>query len=205
MPEDDPETKKIRQEIEEGVFLPLQVTRDNGVIPYQVNKAELSQILHNAEMYFPFLKNVDPECGKTVSEKILSLFEFRIPYYVGPLNTARGENCWLVRKDGQGQIRPWNFDEKVDRDRSAEAFIRRMTNQCTYLIYESVLPKNSLLYSEFMVLNELNNVKIRGEKLSVELKQQIVKDLFKNQKQVTGKKLLDYLHSLGYDNRLSES
>lgn len=198
MPAEDPDVQHIREEIEKGDFLPLQVTKDNGVIPYQVNKMELEQILRNAKEYLPFLDQEDPRCRKTVSEKIVMLFEFRIPYYVGPLNTAKGENCWMIRRE-PGEIRPWNFEEKVDTDRSAEAFIRRMTNQCTYLIHEDVLPKYSLLYSEFMVLNELNNVKIRDEKLTVELKQAIVRDLFQKQKQVTGKRLLEYLQSWGYD------
>lgn len=199
MPADQPEVKDILLEIENGTFMPLQVSKDNGVIPYQVNKMELEKILQNAEEYLPFLKETDEECRKTVSEKIIDLFEFRIPYYVGPLNTAKGENCWMVRKDEEGKIYPWNFEEKVDRDQSAEKFIRRMTNQCTYLIREDVVPKNSLLYSEFMVLNELNNVKIRSEKLPVELKQEIVSNLFKKQKQITGKKLLNYLNANGYD------
>lgn len=203
MPAEQPEVKDILLEIENETFLPLQVSKDNGVIPYQVNKMELEKILRNAEEYLPFLKNRDEENGKTVSEKIINLFEFRIPYYVGPLNTARGENCWMVRKE-EGRIYPWNFDEKVDQDQSAEAFIRRMTNRCTYLIYEDVVPKNSLLYSEFMVLNELNNVKIRSEKLPVELKQEIVTNLFKKQKQVTGKKLLNYLNANGFDVKKEE-
>ncbi|MCI8665639.1 MAG: type II CRISPR RNA-guided endonuclease Cas9 [Dorea sp.] len=203
IPSERLEAKDILLEIENGTFLPLQVSKDNGVIPYQVNKIELEKILQNAEKYFPFLKNVDDECGKTVSEKIMSLFEFRIPYYVGPLNTASGENCWMVRKE-EGKIYPWNFEKKVDSDRSAEEFIRRMTNQCTYLFHEEVVPKNSLLYSEFMVLNELNNVKIRAEKLPVELKKEIVRNLFMRHKQVTGKKLLNYLKANGYDVKKEE-
>ncbi len=203
MPSELPEVKDILLEIENGTFLPLQVSKDNGVIPYQVNKIELEKILQNAEEYLPFLKIRDDECGKTVSEKMVELFEFRIPYYVGPLNTAKGENCWMIRKE-EGRIYPWNFEAKVDSDRSAEEFIRRMTNQCTYLIHEDVVPKNSLIYSEFMVLNELNNVKIRSEKLPVDLKQKIVSDLFKRHKQVTGKKLLNYLNANGYDVKKEE-
>ena len=55
-----------------------------------------------------------------------------------------------------GKIYPWNFENVIDVEQSAENFIRRMTNKCTYLIGEDVLPKDSLLYSKFMVLNELN-------------------------------------------------
>ena len=66
----------------------------------------------------------------------------------------------------------------MDVEQSNKEFIERMTNKCTYLIGEDVLPKNSLLYSKYMVLNELNNLKIRGNKISVELKQRIYKYLF---------------------------
>lgn len=70
-----------------------------------------------------------------------------------------------------------------------------MTNKCTYLLGEDVLPKNSLLYQKFMVLNELNNLKIRGKGISVALKQQIYEDLFCSHTKVTGKKLLTYLRA----------
>ena len=64
-----------------------------------------------------------------------------------------------------------------------------MTNKCTYLVGEDVLPKNSLLYSEFMVWNELNNVKVKGQKLNIELKKKFFEYYFKNQKSVTKNKL----------------
>ena len=53
-----------------------------------------------------------------------------------------------------------------------------MVNHCTYLNNEMVLPKNSLLYEKFMVLNELNNLKINNENISVELKQSLYNNLF---------------------------
>jgi len=78
-------------------------------------------------------------------------------------------------------------------EQSAENFIRRMTNKCTYLIGEDVLPKDSLLYSKFMVLNELNNLRLDGQKISVELKQKIYRDVFCRSRKVTQKKLKSYL------------
>ncbi len=103
----------------------------------------------------------------------------------------------MVRKK-DGPIRPWNFDEIVDESQSAEKFIRRMTNKCTYLIGKDVLPKHSLLYSEFMVWNELNNLKIENEPLVVETKIKLFNDLFLKQKQVTPKKILEFLKCEGY-------
>lgn len=184
------EIKYIQNEIEAQTFLPLQVTKDNGVIPYQVNEAEVQVILDNASKYLNFLNNKD-SCGLTIKNKILKILTFRIPYYVGPLN-QHSPRSWMERKN-KGVITPWNFEEMVDVKKSAENFILRMTNKCTYLIGKDVLPKNSLLYSEFMVWNELNNVKIKGQKLNVELKIKFFDFYFKNHKSVTKNKLIEFL------------
>lgn len=195
---DDPDYQYVMERIENGTFLPKQVNSDNGVIPNQVHKKELKLILKNAENYLPFLTCID-DTGYSVSEKIIQLFEFRIPYYVGPLNDSHksddSRQCWVVRTPGK--IYPWNFEEKVDVEESASNFITRMTNKCTYLIGEDVLPKQSLLYSQFMVLNELNNLKINGEPISVELKQKIFNEKFMLGKKVTGKSLKIYLKKEG--------
>ena len=195
MEEPKAEIEAIRQAIEAGTFLPLQVTRDNGVIPHQVHEMELQRILRNAGQQYPFLNEKDTD-GYTVADKILMLFRFRIPYYVGPLNTFANEHAWMVRREA-GKIYPWNFTEKVDIDASAEQFIRRMTNKCTYLLHEDVLPKQSLLYTEFMVWNELNNVKIGAEKLSVALKEKLFDVLFKRKRHITGNALLMALKTEG--------
>lgn len=187
---------ELKEKAEAQIMLPLQRSKDNGVVPHQVHQIELQVILEHAETYLPFLKQRDDR-GISVSEKILKIFEFRIPYYVGPLSDRHmenGANAWIVRKEA-GRIYPWNYEEKIDREKSNEAFIRRMANKCTYLLGEDVLPKNSLLYQKFMVLNELNNLKIRGKGISVALKQQIYEDLFCSHTKVTGKKLLTYLRA----------
>jgi len=186
--------ESIINEIENETFLPKQIISDNGVIPYQLHEAELNLILKNAALYYPFLNEKDDE-GYTNAEKIKAIFKFRIPYYVGPLNTYhsdKGGNSWAVRKQ-DGKIYPWNFESKIDAEESAGKFIGRMTNKCTYLIGKDVLPKESLLYSKFMVLNELNNLRIDGEKVSVEIKQAVYENVFKKYQRVTGKKVKDFL------------
>ena len=75
-----------------------------------------------------------------------------------------------------------------------------MTNKCTYLFGEDVVPKNSLIYSKYMVLNELNNLKVRGNKISVKLKQELYNELFEKHTKVTGKMLLGYMKQ--YDESL---
>lgn len=193
--EDDEKTEYLKTEIEKRTFLPRQVTKDNGVIPYQVHLQELDRILSNVGDKVPFIK--------ANADKLRSLFTFRIPYYVGPLNGVKkggGKTNWVERKSAD-KIYPWNFSDVVDVEKSAEKFILRMTNKCTYLLYEDVLPKNSMLYSKFMVLNELNNLKLNGMPISVEQKQNIYRDLFQRNRKVTLKKLKNYFFREGIADR----
>ena len=125
----------------------------------------------------------------------MKLCTFRIPYYVGPLN-QKSERSWLEREDGK--ITPWNFEKKVDLDKSAENFMDNLIGNCTYLKEEPVVPKCSLMYQRYELYNELNTLKIDGErlfKIDLKLKEELVKDLFENpkSKKVTKKTIETWL------------
>ena len=192
--------ENMRARLEVNDFLPKQVDGDNRVIPYQLYWYELNKILENAKDYLPFLKETDVD-GISGADKIISIFEFRVPYYVGPLkenpNKDRKLNHWMVRK-AQGRIYPWNFDKMVDLDASENEFIARMTNSCTYLPCEDVLPKNSLVYCAFEVLNEINNIKVNGNDISVGAKQSIYNNVFMKCAKVTPKLIKNHLISNNY-------
>lgn len=183
-------------------YLNLLISSDNSVLPHQVHGAELDAILEAAEEHLSFLSDKDSE-GLSVSERIRKIFLFRIPYYVGPLTDFHDDKVnankfsWLIRKE-DGRILPWNFDRKINIEESAEKFILRMTNKCTYLRDKDVIPKKSLLYSKFMVLNELNNLRVNGEKITVPQKQTIYEGLFKTTKRVTQKRLKDFMVCQGW-------
>ncbi len=181
----------VMSRLEEGVFCPKQVNSDNRVIPYQVYWMELKAILDNASKYLTFLNQT--EDGISVAEKILSVFEFRVPYFVGPLNKS-SKFAWIVRKS-EGAIYPWNFNEKVDLEASEQAFIDKMTNTCTYLPNANVLPKMSLCYERFQLLNEINAISVNGRRLSVEIKQKIFNELCMKRKKITKKAICDFLKS----------
>ncbi len=196
------DTTYILERIEQGDFLPLQVQKDNAVIPHQVHLEELKKILLRAQKHHPFLLEAD-EYG-SVSDKIIKMMTFRIPFYVGPLNDAHkkaGDEgfCWIVRRvvDSKEKILPWNFEQLVDRHKSAARFMERLSSKCTYIPTEDVLPKCSLLYQKFTVLNELNNLSLHGDRISVELKQKIYTELFGRSKKVTRKALIKYLIQQG--------
>ncbi|MDM8328669.1 CRISPR-associated endonuclease Cas9 REC1/REC2 domain-containing protein, partial [Staphylococcus felis] len=143
------------KEIENKTLLKVLNTTDNASIPMQMNLYEAQTILKNQQKYHP-------EITDEMIEKVSDLITFRVPYYVGPLVKGKDDHRfgWMIRNSSQS-IKPWNFDEVVNRTDSATEFIRRMTNKCTYLLNEDVLPKHSLLYQEMEVLNELNGVQIR--------------------------------------------
>lgn len=186
---DDPDEQQVLQKITDKKLLPKQVIKDNGVIPYQVHLKELQGILAINAGKFPFLNQ--QESGISIAQKIEKTFLYRIPYYVGTLN-PHAKTHWMVRKTAE-KITPWNFEDVVDLSQSAEAFILRMTNNCSYLKNADVLPKQSLLYSKYMVLNELNNIKINGKSIDPTLKQALYHDLFENNSKVSIKKVKDHL------------
>jgi CRISPR-associated endonuclease Csn1 len=183
---------------ENHTFLPKQVNGANRSIPYQLYYHELKMLLEKAESYLPFLSVKDKD-GMTATEKLLSIMTFRIPYFVGPLCKSHSEVAWIERK-AEGKIYPWNFEELVDLDASEEAFIRKMTNMCTYLPDQPVLPMQSLLYERFMVLNEINNLKVNGMPITVEAKQAVFRLFTKNRK-VTRGAIEDFLLSNGWIER----
>lgn len=92
---------------------------------------------------------------------------------------------------------PWNIDEKIDMEKTSEEFINRLIRTCTYINGEKVMPKASLLYEQFCVLNEINNIRVDGERISPELKQSIYTELFQSGKKVTRKKLCNFLQCKG--------
>ena len=181
-------------------FLRRLKTSDNGAIYYQLHLEELQAILKNQGRFYPFLKDE--------AAKIESLVTFRIPYYVGPLtskNAAQDKHGkhrfqWSERKPGMEDavITPWNWDTVIDKNKSAENFIMRMTGDCTYLAGEKVLPKQSLLYEEFCVLNELNGVRWSEDgddwqRLDAAQREGIIHELFHKKRRVTYKMIADWL------------
>lgn len=185
------------EKIDREDFLRKQRTFDNGSIPYQIHLQEMRAILDKQAKFYPFLaKN---------KERIEKILIFRIPYYVGPLARGNSDFAWSIRKRNE-KITPWNFEDVIDKESSAEAFINRMTSFDLYLPEEKVLPKHSLLYETFTVYNELTKVRFIAESmrdyqfLDSKQKKDIVRLYFKNKRKVTDKDIIEYLHAIdGYD------
>ncbi len=184
--------------IENDNFLPKIRTKSNAVFPNKLYEKEVKKILEVNSSKFQFLSQKD-ETGLTNAEKIMQILSFRIPYFVGPIGINKNDettHSWAEREMNL-PLRPWTLSKIVDFDKAEERFIERMINKCTYLKESDVLPKHSILYSKFRVLNELNKLKINGDNINVKLKQSIFNNLFKENKKVSEKMLKNYLVNEG--------
>ena len=183
----------MKERMDNGNFLPRITDTENGKYPYQLNKDELIKIIENQGKYYPFLLN------KTNDGiyRIVKLLEFKIPYYVGPLvSDKQSDFAWMERKVDNVRITPYNFDEVIDKEKTAEKFIKRMISHCTYLLDEEALPNNSIYYSRYKVLNELKQIKVNDRVLTNNQQQKIIKELFeKTSGSITNKKFIDYLRN----------
>ena len=177
---DDPRKDEILEKIANETFMLKQTSKNNAYIPYQMQKDELIKIIDHQEKYYPVLKEN--------RDKIISILEFRIPYYYGPLD-GNDQFGWLKRKKGKEneRILPWNHQEIVDIQETAAQFINRLTNYCTYLPMEKVMPKKSLTCSMYEVLAEVNKIRIDGKLLPIDTKNKMIEDLFYKSKRKTVK------------------
>lgn len=176
----------INEQLQGNNLLSKINTTDNSVIPHQLQKIEMERIIESQGEYYPFLKKN--------KELLLKVLESRLPYYVGPLNKD-SEFAWVERTKSDKKIYPWNYEDVVDIDKTAEGFIRRMTNKCTYMRDKDVLPRYSLVYSEFVLLNELNKVRVNGKLIDRETKNNIIEDIFKTKKTVKAKDLIEWIEN----------
>ena len=152
---------RLKTDIENKELFIKPRNHTNGVFPMQANRIELETILQNQSKYYPELAK-DSELYK----KTLRLFDFRIDYFVGPLaSNPKNKDSnfgWLERNIGYENttITPFNYNEVIDLEKTQSKFIERMTGNCTYILGEKALPKNSIYYCWFNVINEVSNLRV---------------------------------------------
>lgn len=204
--EDAKFVEDILQKIDNDNYLLRQNSSSNGVFPYQLNENDLRKIIENQGKYYPFLLDKAPDYlhSDKLEYKLISILKFKIPYYIGPLsnNKKASKNNWSIKKEGtqNTRITPWNFDDVIDRDASSNAFIQSLTNTCTYILDEEVLPKNSLYIQAFNTLNFINKINVNYEPISFADKIGILTNIYLNTKKVTKKVFYNYFKEKYGDN-----
>lgn len=101
-------------------------------------------------------------------EKYINILEGKRFYYEGP---------------GKGSPYGWANEKE---------WLQGLMGRCTYFPEEIRMIKHSYSTELFNLLNDLNNLKINGDKLTIDEKKGVI-ELFKNQKNITLKKIAKYL------------
>ena len=161
---DNPGFKKIKELCERDECLLTIANCSTSLIPHQLHENELVAILENASKHYPEISEI--------KEKVIKLFEYRVPYYFGPLND-RSNFSNVVRKNNS-TITPWSIDEVIDKEKTREKFMEGHTNSCTYLLGEPVLPAQSIVYQQFVILNRLNTMRINGALIEQAVKEKLL-------------------------------
>ena len=188
---EDPDYLEMVKIHERRDLLPKLNAKRNGAIPNQMHLKEMNVILEKQGKYYP--------CLSENADKIRNILTFVRPYYVGVLG-KNSPNNWY-KKEIDGVVTPWNFYEKIDTDYAEEQFISRLVGKCSVFPDEKVLPKQSFSYGEYMVLNELNKIKVGKKPIDIRTKQKLYNDLFKSpgaKASVTAKDIAEYLVNIGY-------
>ncbi len=144
--------------------------RSTSAIPMQLHQTELVAILNNAIKF-----NVPGILE--IRDQLIELFNFRVPYYCGPLNANSQFSNMVLKDDASGPINPWNYNDKIDFEATKKKFMMGLTNKCTYLKDCSVLPSSSLLFRDAMTWDKLNNLRVNGNRLSPEEMKRIYNEL----------------------------
>ncbi len=167
---------KVDLEIKNNSFLQRISDVNSSSFPHQFHEKELDIILINASKHFEFL-NKDNNL-----QKIKDIFRYKVEYYYGPINNKSKYSNVVFKNDNYEKILPWNFNELVDKDKTSKKFIDSHVSDCTYLIGESVLPKCSIIYNDFINLNILNTLKINGSVINQDIKLKLFDFINKNKK-----------------------
>lgn len=185
--------KYIFSRVEDESFCKKLRTIDNAYFPNQLVAYEMEKILKRQKRNFS-----DFLTDKIISD-ILKLLTFRIPYFVGPLSDLHSDFAWVERINHNSNvpITPLNFNEEVDLFKSGEKFIERMISKCTYLKDKFVIPAQSLLYQDFMLFNDLNNLKLNGNRINQDLKLHIYNTICQTEMSLTKCKIYKYLYNDG--------
>lgn len=133
---------------------------NSSIFPHQLHQIELEKILDNAKLHFNFIND-------KFKKQIIDLFCFRVPYYYGPLNEKDGKNTFVVKNKGyeNENITYSNYKAVINDEETKKKFIDVRLNSCLYLKGRQVLPRYSIYYVTYDILNKLNSITSNGVKL----------------------------------------
>ncbi len=180
---DDEDVKALKEKEEAGVLFLKQRSKINRSIPHQLKAKDVYDMMKRQQQFYPFIT-------EELIDKVVKLITYRIPYYIGPLIKGEGSPFGWATRDSDEKITPWNIDEVINKDKTAEDFINKLINKCTILysaessVDTKVLPAKSLSYQIYTVYNELNGIRLidpdgKARLLTRDEREKIIEEGFK--------------------------
>lgn len=155
----------LKSAIDNNCFLIKTRAIENRNIPHQAIQALIRQIIESQKQFWSALgqqKFVGDRWFPDEKYDLERFFDFRIPYYIGPLaDSKKSEFAWLKRKES-GKLSVFNFSQKIDYPKTSREFIKRLVGKDSQLLDQRVMAANTLTYQKFNVFNELSNLKIKS-------------------------------------------
>lgn len=193
-----------QQKITSNQYLTKPRSIANRKIPQQAIQGVIRQIIDSQKNFWPALKQnkyVNDPWFPGEKYDLERFYDFRIPYYIGPLVPEGQSNPkfgWLIRKES-GKLTVFNFTDKIDYPKTAQKFIQNLIGYDTQLLDEHVMAASTITYQKFNVYNELSNLKIhkvsRWTNLTGEQKQFLFNALFTTGNPVHKEQILNALNS----------
>ena len=144
----------------------IQLERfQNGRVRWSLNKFETKYYKREAERVLKTQSKFYNEINDEFISKYLSYIERRRKYFTGP-----------------GQESPYSW-------KNQEEWMMNMMGRCTYFPEEKRIVKNAHTAQIFNLLNDLNNITVKGERLTKEEKYNLIETLFKKNKSVSISKI----------------
>lgn len=192
----------LKSAIDNNCFLIKTRAIENRNIPHQAIQALIRQIIESQKQFWSALgqqKFVGDQWFPDEKYDLERFFDFRIPYYIGPLaDSKKSEFAWLKRKN-PGKLSVFNFTQKIDYPKTSREFIKRLVGKDSQLLDQRVMASNTLTYQKFNVFNELSNLKIKNvsgdRKLTGAQKRFLYIHLFKTRRTVHKQDILNELSS----------
>jgi len=183
--------KEILTSCENNEFMLKISNVSTSEIPHQLHEFELRKILENAKMYYLFIDD-------DFINRVLRIFKFRVPYYYGPLNSNNWGN--VVKKEGYENTKVSfdNYEEIIDVEKTKTKFINSRLNKCQYLLTEPVLPRYSIYYVVYDLLDKLNTITYNNVHLTIKEKEYAISVIVNSNNQIgiktLNKKLKEYFN-----------
>lgn len=139
----------------------IEVEKEDGSFETLINVFTTSAYKSEAEKILKVQKQFYNEIDNDFIDRYLKILVGKRDFYTGPGNEKSRTNYGIYKTDG----------------RTIESIFEELIGKCSIYTDEQRAPSSSYTAQEFNLLNDLNNLTVKGEKLTKVEKEEIIKEI----------------------------